>query len=151
MACDLKCTLAVRICKAHIREGGHPTDPSNLLTLCHMCHAEWHIFWEHHSDWSAYIAATPYCKIISSVSTREVQPAQPGCCWRCGISAARCHELRPGGAALAPFHKAPGLSDSTKPICYWCRKEWILFWCSMRPNANQFLKADRFFKGPIQP
>ena len=29
-----------------ISNGGHPTCPSNLFTLCYFCHREWHTFWE---------------------------------------------------------------------------------------------------------
>ena len=29
-----------------LSEGGHPTDPENLITLCAWCHKDWHQFAE---------------------------------------------------------------------------------------------------------
>ena len=29
-----------------LSEGGHPTDPENLITLCKFCHDHWHKFAE---------------------------------------------------------------------------------------------------------
>jgi len=141
-----------------IREGGHPTDPSNLLTLCHMCHGEWHQFWEHVSTWEAYMASTPYCTVIPSVGMRKeaqaaqrAQPAQRGCCYRCGVSAERCRELRPSAEPFAPFVKARGKVDHKKPMCHWCRIEWTVFWVHQRPHTKAFFQSDRFFKGPSPP
>ena len=63
-----------------IKDGGPPSDPSNLITLCYMCHSEWHVFFERYADWPAYMAATPYCQVIPSVGMRkEVPPKPPNC------------------------------------------------------------------------
>jgi hypothetical protein len=124
-------------------------DPSNLKTLCHMCHVEWHVCWERHAKWRTYMAATPYCQIIPTVGVqKEAPPAQLSCCHRCGISAARCKELRPDATAFAPFRESKGVEDDTVSLCFWCRKEWSIFWACQRPNVEDFLRAERFFEGP---
>ena len=44
-----------------LKDGGDPVDPSNLATLCHYCHREWHVFWEHlRPDYQAFSEATPF-------------------------------------------------------------------------------------------
>lgn len=68
-----------------INQGGHPSDPANLYTLCHFCHSEWHSFWEHcfrgqcstSKTWKVYMAATPYCKTVRTAGDRhDIQTVQ---------------------------------------------------------------------------
>lgn len=43
-----------------IKDGGHPTDPSNLITLCKFCHDWWHKYCELFGiEWSEYNKSEP--------------------------------------------------------------------------------------------
>ncbi|WP_370586787.1 HNH endonuclease signature motif containing protein [Synechococcus sp. PROS-9-1] len=43
-----------------LRDGGHPTDPSNLITLCKFCHDWWHKYCEPFGrDWSEFMRDEP--------------------------------------------------------------------------------------------
>ena len=43
-----------------IKDGGHPTDPSNLITLCKFCHDWWHKYCEPFGiEWPQYINEEP--------------------------------------------------------------------------------------------
>jgi hypothetical protein len=119
--------------------GGHPTDPSNLHTLCYFCHREWHTFWEGRADWQTYMSATPFCQVVQCVPARPDMPP-PGMpaqkCWKCGISEARCLELRPARKAFQRFK-----SDAKCNTCYWCLREWEIFWQPLRSDLASFTRT----------
>lgn len=127
-----------------VRDGGHRTDPSNLLTLCHYCHKEWHSFWEGHADWQTYFHATPRCRLVKQGTVPEIyRPLTPRAhsCWRCSISVARCIELRPQRKALGPFNVGKDQIDDTKRVCYWCQRDWDVFWKDLRADVTAFSRA----------
>lgn len=136
-----------------IRDGGHQTDPSNLFTLCHYCHKEWHTFWEEPSgDWPSYFDAPPRCQLVKlrTVPTRP-RPLAPRAhsCWRCGVAVARCIELRPQRKALGPLSvdkgarvdKGASSSDESRRVCYWCQRDWDIFWKDLWPDVTAFACA----------
>jgi len=127
-----------------VRDGGHPTDPSNLFTLCHYCHKEWHTFWEEHSDWPSYFQATPRCQLVKqgAVPTGD-RPTTPKAhsCWRCGVSVARCIELRSQRKALGPFNVAKDQIDETKRVCYWCQRDWDIFFKDLCADVTTFSRS----------
>ena len=137
-----------------LHEGGHVSDPANLYTLCHFCHREWHTYWEGNgnrpeSEWPEYMAATPYRVAVAHAQPQEdLLLLQRDDCQRCGISATRCEELRPGRVTTRPFE--PGwrkrdVRDVRKmSVCYWCQREWEIFWRSFRPNVSLFHRAKPF-------
>ena len=96
--------------------------------------------------WTAFLAATPFRLVV--VCTRPnlatvIQP--PGSCCRCGVSAERCEQLRPGRHALPAFERRPGQPpDWKKPMCYWCQREWTVFWLQLRPSVHDFMRATPF-------
>lgn len=138
-----------------INQGGHPSDPANLYTLCHFCHSEWHSFWEHcfrgqcstSKTWKVYMAATPYCKTVRTAGDRHdiqtVQLAADGCA-RCGVSAARCQMLRPSRTAFHGFERVHGQQDDETKVCYHCQREWKVFWALLHPDERQFFRAVPF-------
>ena len=129
-----------------VRDGGS-SDPSNLLTLCHYCHREWHTWWEDNYEWQAYMAAKPYCQTVKDGTNgvTEGVPHRHRCCRRCGISAERCLELRPESRPLKPFRRKDG--SLNEHICYWCTREWSIFWKDLSNSDEQ-----RFFNAaPFVP
>eukprot|EP00966_Prymnesium_polylepis_P147424 3405312-Prymnesium_polylepis.1 len=138
-----------------LRDGGHPTDRSNLYTLCQYCHREWHLYWERTADlcqvdWAAYMAATPHRQAVKSGSVPVAASVERvrDCCWRCGISAKRCLELRSDVDAerrskrgLSFFRRNNKTRDETKEVCYWCQREWEVFWKELRQDVNAFFLA----------
>eukprot|EP00966_Prymnesium_polylepis_P171323 3960356-Prymnesium_polylepis.1 len=141
-----------------LRDGGHPTDPSNLYTLCQYCHREWHLYWERtpelvRLDWAAYMAATPHLYAVKSGTVPAAPPLElvRNCCRRCGISAERCLELRSHEDAerrsqrgLSFFRCNNRKRDETKEVCYWCQREWEVFWKELRGTELE-AKVDAFF------
>ena len=125
-----------------IRDGGHPHDPANLHTLCHFCHREWHTWWEDHHEWSAYMAAIPFRVGVVDARTRDDAMHAVGC-RRCGISETRCSELRKR-KALKPFEHVHNERDQSMLVCYWCQREWEVFWQSLRPDVDAFCSAQSF-------
>ena len=126
-----------------IADGGHPSDPSNLLTLCYFCHREWHTWWEGYHEWPGFMAATPYRLGVMGAHARE-SAIPPSGCRRCGISEARCTELHPRRAALAPFQLTRQQRDASVPVCYWCQREWEVFWQCIRADVHAFHAARPF-------
>ena len=120
-----------------IVQGGHPSDPSNMLTLCYFCHKEWHTWWERSSDWPAYMAAEPFRLTVMRVCPR-VDPMPTEGCQRCGILAEACRELHPHRQGLKPFERARGERDFSKCVCYWCQREWEVFWQFLRHDESGF-------------
>ena len=119
-----------------IRDGGHPTDRSNLQTLCYFCHREWHTFWERPKDlasplpWPAFMSSPPYWHVVKQmVVSQRGRIAEPkvGCCRRCGKTEAPCCKIR-------PFQRERnGLRHPMNCLCYWCQREWEIYWQSLRP------------------
>ena len=62
-------------------------------------------------------------------------------CWRCSISVARCIELRPQRKALGPFNVGKDQIDDTKRVCYWCQRDWDVFWKDLRADVTAFSRA----------
>ena len=175
-----------------VRDGGHPTDPENLATLCYFCHQEWHEFWEtdfgtvegegeeegekdHDAEeevvqppteiadtaaiaelkrrWALYMAASPYCQDVMNVCPLPDEQASLGAagmdaCARCAMPAERCAELRPQRKTpLHPFLRdRHGESDNAARVCYFCQREWAIFWRVLRPDARLF-----FCTAPYRP
>lgn len=43
-----------------LKDGGHPTDPENLITLCKFCHDWWHKYCEPFDrDWDEFMTSEP--------------------------------------------------------------------------------------------
>jgi len=131
-----------------VRDGGHMTDPDNLYTLCYFCHKEWHTWWEALGhDCSAYMAAQPACEGVMHVPMREgfVISRDASACHRCGCRAKECQELRPGRKPFHPFEQREhGKHDHKTHVCYWCQREWEIFWRTLRPDVGQFFHAQPF-------
>lgn len=127
-----------------IRDGGHPTDPSNLLTLCYFCHREWHTWFERPADlvsplpWSTFMSSPPYWKAVKQMAvSRGGRIAEPkvGCCRRCGMMGTPCCKIR-------PFQRLRnGQRDRLICVCYWCQREWEVYWQPLRPDVKAFLRA----------
>ena len=131
-----------------IRDGGHPSDPSNLHTLCYFCHQEWHTWWEGKCDWLAFMAASPYWKLVKNANfIRGPLPptVKPGCCRLCGITAQQCAVAREGRTSIRPFERVPRAGQNLDiPVCHWCQREWEIFWRSLRPDAKTFFRVPPF-------
>ena len=140
-----------------LRDGGHPTDPSNLHTLCYFCHKEWHTWWEGEYQWTTYMATAPYWQAVPKTSAphkpRDLLTPANECCVRCHVSAQRCLKLRPDRRPLKPFQPkktGPGCSwsDFDKPVCFWCQREWEIFWEWLRPDTELFFAVPPFRPTP---
>lgn len=127
-----------------IRDGGHPTDPSNLQTLCYFCHREWHTWWERPVPlasplpWLSFMSSPPYWNVVKQmVASRGGKLAEPkvGCCRRCGMmEKPRCK--------IRPFQRLRnGRRDSLNCLCYWCQREWEVYWQTLHPDVKAFFRA----------
>ena len=207
-------------------DGGHPTDPENLVTLCYFCHRcactrthalallvpltdrrppqcclmhglehcprahrEWHEFWERESSavegdggggvsaeeeleeeeeeeeeqltakvadmaavvelkgqWALYMAACPYRQTVMFAESGGPRALSTTACARCAMPAERCAELRPQRKQpLHPFvEEHHGDGDATRCVCYFCQREWAIFWRILRPDARLFFCSPPF-------
>lgn len=126
-----------------VRDGGHPHDPGNLHTLCYFCHREWHTWWEGHYEWPEYMAAMPFRVGVADVPAREESMPTEGC-GRCGISESCCSELRGQRKSLKPFERVRSERDRSMRVCYWCQREWEIFWQCFRPEVPTYFRARPF-------
>lgn len=131
-----------------IRDGGRADDPANLCTLCYFCHREWHTWWEGHHEWPEYMDAVPYRVGVVHAGARG-DPMPAGGCRRCGVKnetfGSGFHSAR---TKLKPFKRVNNERDHSMLLCYWCQREWEIFWRSLRPDVRAFHWAQPFKPTP---
>ena len=62
-------------------------------------------------------------------------------CRRCGISEMHCIELRAQCRPFHPFKRVDNERDMSMCVCYWCQREWEVFWQIFRPDVCAFHSA----------
>jgi hypothetical protein len=86
------------------------------------------------------MAAIPFRTGIMHAGARDGSLPAEGC-RRCGMSEVRCSELHGQRKALKPFERVHGERDTSMCVCYWCQREWEVFWQSFRPDVCAFYRA----------
>ena len=90
------------------------------------------------------MADRPFCEAVMDAPLCDgfIISRDTKACRRCGCRAERVEQLRPG---RKPFHPLEhGKRNNDTHVCYWCQREWEIFWRTFRPDMDLFFRAKPF-------